>query len=874
MKKLYLSLLLAILVVSKTAAQDFVSDSIRTEYSKATSDSGKITALISLAKHNWYDLFKDDTAVIILNSGLVLAKDKGLNAEEIEIMIWLSKFYSNNRSSNHDLSKAYQLAQKALSLSRQYSLKAQEADALVSLSYQLTRKPDSAKLLVEQALSLAWQYKLVDQQINALTGKATLYTVSKPDSAKAYLLKAITLARQSQSPTIEITLLQRLATAYSFNHWGDSTNYLMQEAVGVARKNGLVDQEINLLHSLIASESGFFLKDSLDAYYERVLSLSRQFKRDSLRVMAGVAQSATDIGDFPEALKINLSLLHAYEEKKDSTAIENVLYGIALAYEATNDYKKTIDYLYKAEKYREHDKFIYIFIHVDFAKAYLALKQTDSARFYAAKAYKLAIDYYGTATDIYGGVLNDLGSVYDELKEDSLAIDYLRRSYVYFTTQNFQYLNYCASTMGLAKYFKRKNMADSSFFYARLSLATARDKGFLPVISESSALVADYFQSKHNMDSALHYQQIGFEAYKTLYNDESSRQFQNMSFSEQQREKDIALAKKMIADQYASNLRLYALITVITVAILIGLIVFRNNRQRRKSYDLLQKQKIEIDLQKSKLENSLNELQATQSQLIQSEKMASLGELTAGIAHEIQNPLNFVNNFSEVSRELIDELKSQKEKLKKEDQDEILNDIDANLEKINHHGKRADAIVKGMLQHSRSNAGIKELTDINALADEYLRLSYHGIRAKDKSFNADIKTDFDAGIGKINIIPQDIGRALLNLYNNAFYSVNEKKNASPGSGLNDQKYEPVVSVSTKKLNDRIEIRVRDNGNGIPQKVVDKIFQPFFTTKPTGQGTGLGLSLSYDIVKAHGGEIKVETKEGDGAEFIILLYVNT
>ncbi len=255
---------------------------------------------------------------------------------------------------------------------------------------------------------------------------------------------------------------------------------------------------------------------------------------------------------------------------------------------------------------------------------------------------------------------------------------------------------------------------------------------------------------------------------------------------------------------------------------------------------------------KTKIEKAYTELKSTQAQLIQSEKMASLGELTAGIAHEIQNPLNFVNNFSIVNNELIEEFKSQKSKLKSEEQDEILNDIFQNNEKINHHGKRADAIVKGMLQHSRTSSGQKEPTDINKLADEYLRLSYHGLRAKDKSFNADFTTDFDESIGKINIIPQDIGRVLLNLYNNAFYAVAEKKKQEP------EGYEPTVSVTTKKRGDRIELTVSDNGNGIPQNIVDKIFQPFFTTKPTGQGTGLGLSLTYDIIKAHGGEIKVGT----------------
>jgi len=277
----------------------------------------------------------------------------------------------------------------------------------------------------------------------------------------------------------------------------------------------------------------------------------------------------------------------------------------------------------------------------------------------------------------------------------------------------------------------------------------------------------------------------------------------------------------------------------------------------------------ELVKQKEELLHTLKELRETQAQLIQSEKMASLGELTAGIAHEIQNPLNFVNNFSEINTELLDELKKELLTDNKEEAVSIANDIIENEQKINHHGKRADSIVKGMLQHSRTSSGTKEPTDINALADEYFRLSYHGLRAKDKSFNATMKTDFDETIGKINIISQDIGRVFLNLFNNAFYAVSEKKK------MNIPGYEPTVTVTTKKLNNKpgsnqIEIIVKDNGSGIPQKAVQKIFQPFFTTKPTGEGTGLGLSLSYDIIKAHGGELKVENNNAEGAAFIIIL----
>lgn len=274
--------------------------------------------------------------------------------------------------------------------------------------------------------------------------------------------------------------------------------------------------------------------------------------------------------------------------------------------------------------------------------------------------------------------------------------------------------------------------------------------------------------------------------------------------------------------------------------------------------------KKQVQLKTEALHNSLKNLQDTQQQLIQSAKMASLGEVTSGIAHEIQNPLNFVNNFSEVSNELIDEMKTEIANNNGSLAIELADSIKQNLGKILHHGKRADAIVKAMLQHSRISTGQLEPTEINSLLDEYLRLGYHGFKVKDKSFDVTTQTNFDKSIIKINIIPQDIGRVILSLVNNAFYAVNEKRKQNLSG------YKPFVSVGTQKINNTIEIRVADNGNGIPGKVLDKIFQPFFTTKPTGEGTGLGLSLSYDIVKSHGGELTVDTKEGEGATFIIKL----
>jgi signal transduction histidine kinase len=356
-----------------------------------------------------------------------------------------------------------------------------------------------------------------------------------------------------------------------------------------------------------------------------------------------------------------------------------------------------------------------------------------------------------------------------------------------------------------------------------------------------------------NEHEALRYYKIAAAINDSLFNAEKVKQLQNFEFVEQQRKQQEVESKHA----YTAKIKLYSLIAVLIVFLLLAIILYRNNVIKQKANLLLKQQKEEIQF-------TLTELKAAQSQLIQREKLASLGELTAAIAHEIQNPLNFVNNFSELNNEMVEEIKQELHAGKIKEAFLVADDIRDNNLKINHHGKRADAIVKGMLQHSRASTGKKEPTDINALADEYLRLSYHGLRAKDKDFNATIETAFDESIDKINIVPQDVGRVLLNLYNNAFYALHEKTKK-----LGDE-YEPTVLVSTRNLNDKIEIKVKDNGMGISKSLVEKIFQPFFTTKPTGQGTGLGLSLAYDIIKAHGGELKVETKEDEGAEFIVSL----
>ena len=402
----------------------------------------------------------------------------------------------------------------------------------------------------------------------------------------------------------------------------------------------------------------------------------------------------------------------------------------------------------------------------------------------------------------------------------------------------------------ISRLYTDLNNKDSAYRYANAALQISKEYNLTKELKDAYETLFTFYYKFGDYKKALEYRLIFDSIYNATYSLATGQNAERARMELEQERKDVLTKTETIKKEAETarerNLQ-YMAIGVFALGLLFS---FWNNRQKQKA--------------KTAIEKAYTELKSTQSQLIQSEKMASLGELTAGIAHEIQNPLNFVNNFSEVNAELIEELKAELAIGNMQYAIELANDIRDNSEKINHHGKRAGDIVKGMLQHSRSSSGTKEPTDINTLCDEYLRLSYHGLRAKNKSFNAEINTDFDETIGKINIIPQDIGRVVLNLLTNAFYAVDEKKKTGA------EGYEPTVTIDTKKVNDKIEISVTDNGDGIPQKILDKIFQPFFTTKPTGQGTGLGLSLSYDIVKAHSGELKVETKEGEGSTFIMML----
>jgi two-component system, NtrC family, sensor kinase len=484
------------------------------------------------------------------------------------------------------------------------------------------------------------------------------------------------------------------------------------------------------------------------------------------------------------------------------------------------------------------------------------------------KKWKLAYDYAMRSADL-AEKMGDAGIEAAGLCKAGMALAHeqrfdeaqsLSKKAITIADSSRQPFNIFQAYAGMGTVLKLAGKCSEAipFFQKSIQLLSASDR-YDQLTQSTYASLAECFESTGDYEKALSNFKVAAQLQDSIRSKENIKKTTELTLNSDFERKQ-ALSDEIQGRKNAeSRLKQILLLGGLIITLVVAAAAWRTVRNKQKANRLLESQKEEI-------QNTLVQLKATQAQLIQSEKMASLGELTAGIAHEIQNPLNFVNNFSEINIELVAELNTELNQGNIDEARSIAKNIQENEKKINHHGKRADSIVKGMLLHSRASSGQKEPTNINALTDEYLRLTYHGLRAKDKSFNATLKTDFDDNIGKINVVPQDIGRVLLNLCTNAFYSVNEKKKQHP------EGYEPLVSITTKKVGQIVELTVTDNGNGIPQSVLDKIFQPFFTTKPSGEGTGLGLSLSYDIIKAHGGELKVETEEGTGTSFIITLPV--
>ncbi len=635
--------------------------------------------------------------------------------------------------------------------------------------------------------------------------------------------------------------------------WNSTNNDTIR--MGVARSLGFYYSEAN-------TDSSFY-------FHQEQAALARQLKSKlwEADALENIGYALSLDKNYPRSLKAFLSAIKIAEDKEAEKNILQVsrfskagdpasarLTVLAFSrmdmgrlYGFTGNMKEELSNSFEALKIAEcvGDPANLANINMNLGLIFIKLNQLDTALVFEKKALA-----YTESSGFYrfnGNLYSYLGTIYLNKGNYPLAKQYFGKAIGESQQQN----NLKALAMA---YFNMSNIfivsgdRDSSLWYAKKGLDISRSIHSPDELITAYTTLSSIYKVRNNMDSAFFYQGLAMAEKDSVNSVEKIKQFENIGFDEQLKVQELEVEKA----EYQNKIRTYSMLAGLGVFSIIAFILYRNNRQKQKANQVLEK--------------TLSDLKSTQSQLIQSEKMASLGELTAGIAHEIQNPLNFVNNFSEVNKELLVEMKDEMDKGNVDDAKAIANDVIENEEKINHHGKRADAIVKGMLQHSRSSSGVKEPTDINALCDEYLRLSYHGIRAKDKSFNATLDTDYDQMIGIINIVPQDIGRVILNLINNAFYAVDEKKKQVR------EGFEPTVSVTTKKSDDKVLISVKDNGSGIPQKVIDKIFQPFFTTKPTGQGTGLGLSLSYDIVKAHGGELSVKTMEGEGSEFIIKLSI--
>ncbi|WP_282121753.1 ATP-binding protein [Algibacter mikhailovii] len=588
-------------------------------------------------------------------------------------------------------------------------------------------------------------------------------------------------------------------------------------------------------------------------------------------ISATMANGYRFSGRYALAIEYYLKSISIFEQNKDINMLVDTYEDIANAYRNIVMYDKAVAIYEKLipllNQQNNTNNIFNIYSQASFSNYYV--KNYEKAREYMALSLQVP---NAQTRNYYLARQNSLeGQILKDEQQYSLAIQYLQKalaSYIALGKKNGNPF----MAMYTAECYQAMGDYPKALKHALLGLQMEKELSLVrtKVESEISLMLSEIYEALGQRDKAYEhlrrYQEIRAENDKLdAANRLADAEIRDI-LEKSQLKINQAEQERLLTDQEnrVQKIWIFSIVGALLSALLLVFILYRNNKTKQKANTLLKVQKEEI-------QTTLEQLEATQKQLIQSEKMASLGELTAGIAHEIQNPLNFVNNFSEVSNELIDEMNEELDKGDTVEAKTIASEIKQNLEKINHHGKRADGIVKSMLQHSRTSTGIKEPTDINALTDEYLRLAYHGLRARDKSFNATMETDYDTTVGNIQITPQDMGRVILNIITNAFYAINDKKKQLINNSA-DNSYQPTVWVSTKKEKDNILISVKDNGNGIPQKAIDKIFQPFFTTKPTGEGTGLGLSMSYDIVKMHGGKLIVKTEAEKGTVFTIQLPV--
>jgi signal transduction histidine kinase len=641
---------------------------------------------------------------------------------------------------------------------------------------------------------------------------------------------------------------------------------LLQQAYSIAEKTAdqlLLAHVLNGMGRVKAQTAGN--RQALE-YYLKAEAIAetladKRFLFSNQRRISGLYEAS--LSDYPKAMEWILKSIQTAEETDCQDCLAQSWTNLAALYNYMGDNSKSLFYYKKALEANKQigNETIETTLLNNIGERYRLMGKYPEA----IKAYKEGL---AKAKTPYLNELNEsnLADVYVRMGDLPMAFKYafssLRSAKKIGDTEGVAWID---GILGRA--YSKQNKPDSALYYAKEGLDAAKQTGTLEFMRDNYGALANAYAQKKDFANAYKYQNLYVNYRDSMVNAQVSNQSNLLLYN-------YDLAKKqaqITALNQEKKLQYYFLAGTLIVLVLIAItvvILLRTNRQKQKANNLLSKQKRLIEDQRDQTNKALAELQLTQAQLIQSEKMASLGELTAGIAHEIQNPLNFITNFSEVNTELIDELHQEIEKGHFEEVKAIADDIKENQQKINQHGKRADFIVKGMLQHSRTNTGERQLTNVNLLADEFFKLSYHGLRAKDKSFNSEMVTNFETDLPKANIIQQEIGRVLLNLFNNAFYAVNQKMKTAVAD------YKPEVSITTFSENKHIVIKVKDNGNGIPENIKSKIMQPFFTTKPTGEGTGLGLSLTYDmVVKGHGGSINIDTKEGEYTEFIISLPLN-
>jgi two-component system NtrC family sensor kinase len=530
-------------------------------------------------------------------------------------------------------------------------------------------------------------------------------------------------------------------------------------------------------------------------------------------------------------------------------------------------YRPALGYFFRAKSLAEKtgNRALLTRVTGNIGEAYFKLGVLDSATTYLRAGYRLDLEQHDEVSE--ASDLVTLGDVLARQGHPRQARQYYHRSLAH--AQNVTYF-VAPAYLGLAELARTAGYPDSVLYYGRRALAAGLQYHNPPNVMDASNYLSRAYAARHDSAAAFHYLALANATRDSLYSQAKTIQMQTLDFSERVRQQELADQQAQAAARQRQNLLLAALLCAVPALVLLwryGRLQRRSNEQLRELNEAVTQQKQALQSQRDQLDASLTGLRAAQAQLIQSEKMASLGELTAGIAHEIQNPLNFVNNFSEVSAELMEELAEEQARPARDNEleAELLSDVRQNLVKIHHHGQRAAGIVRGMLEHSRTSTAERQPANLNKLAEEYLRLAYQGLRAKDKTFNAELKTDFDPALPRVSVVATDLGRVLLNLFGNAFYAVQKRQQTGEAG------YQPTVTVSTKQVGNQVEIRVADNGTGMPAEVQAKIFQPFFTTKPTGEGTGLGLSLSYDIInKAHGGTLAVESQPGQGTTFCIML----